>query len=63
MPKERKDARTPRLGHVLLKAPASASSLSVGGETFEVVNGIVEVPEEHAHHLEPHGFTRADSDA
>lgn len=63
MPKEKKDARTPRPGHVLLKAPASASSLSVGGETYEVVNGVVEVPEQEAHHLEPHGFARADLDA
>jgi len=63
MPKEKKDARTPRPGHVVLRAPAFASSVSVEGQPYEVIDGTVEVPEESAHHLEPHGFTRAAADA
>lgn len=55
--------RAAREGHVVLLAPAFATGCSVGGVSYPVVDGTVEVPTHQAAALESHGFRRVDADA
>jgi hypothetical protein len=41
---------------VKLQGPKETNSISLGGQTFEVIDGIIEVPAELAHFLTAHGF-------
>lgn len=43
-----------------LKAPKGASSVCVGGETYEVEDGHVVVPSTEADALRDHGYTDAE---
>lgn len=44
---------------VKLKAPEGSTGCSHNGNEYEVVDGIVEVPEEAVADLLPHGYTVA----
>lgn len=46
-----------------LKAPEGATACSFAGETFEVVDGAVDVPDEAVAELMNHGFVTPELDA
>lgn len=43
---------------VKLQGPTTITSMSVGGETFDVMDGIVMVPAQFEKELASHGFVR-----
>lgn len=43
---------------VKLQGPTNITSMSVGGETFDVMDGVVVVPAEFERELASHGFVR-----
>lgn len=66
MAREKVARPTPRAaseGCVLLAAPAGVDACSVDGTAYRVADGVVEVPEQAAPFLEPHGFTRLEREA
>lgn len=48
-------------GMAVLNAPKGATSCSWGGNEYEVVEGLVEVPAEAVHDLQAHGYTTGDA--
>lgn len=49
--------RTARAGYTLLQAPPGHTGLSLGGESCDVVDGVVEVPDAHVSRLLERGYT------
>jgi hypothetical protein len=45
-----------------MKAAAGSTLVSFAGQTYHVVNGFIELPEEAAHELRSHGYTMANAD-
>jgi len=46
-----------REGHVLLAAPSEITGVSLGGISYPVVDGVIEVPHDHVPRLGARGFT------
>lgn len=54
--------RTARAGYTLLAAPPGHTGLSLGGESCDVVDGVVEVPDAHVSLLLERGYTRVSTE-